>query len=86
MSDAQRDEGAPLQATPLDPLCTDIRGLSRMLGVSVRHLRSMNARAVLPAALSVGRRRLWRTEEVTAWVRAGMPSRERWRWPNGGAR
>lgn len=60
------------------PACTDARGVAALLGVSVRHVRSMRARGALPEPLSIGRRRVWRIAELSAWIADGMPPVERW--------
>lgn len=74
---------ASVQRVPsrvVEPLCVDARDLAVLLGISPRHVRAMKARGALPEALRIGRRRLWRVEEIRAWVTAGMPPRDRWQW------
>lgn len=80
---ARLEHGARRQ---LEALCVDAPDLAAMLGVSLRHLRAMNARGAIPTALAIGRRRVWRIEEIRAWVAAGMPPRHRWTWGEGGQR
>ncbi len=61
------------------PLLVDANGVAAMLNVSRRTVYSMQSTGELgPMALSVGGRKLWRTEELTRWVLAGCPHREKW--------
>ncbi|MEN6576948.1 MAG: helix-turn-helix domain-containing protein [Phycisphaerales bacterium] len=61
------------------PLLIDADGVAAMLGVSRRTVYSMQSTGELgPMALTVGGRRLWRTEELSRWVAAGCPRREVW--------
>lgn len=52
--------------------------VARSLRLSVRATWRANAAGVLPRPLKVGRATRWRSEEMTAWVRAGMPVRAAW--------
>jgi predicted DNA-binding transcriptional regulator AlpA len=63
---------------PLARLCVDANGVSDLLNLSVRTVRAMNARGTLPRPLKIGRRCVWRVDELRAWVARGAPSRERW--------
>lgn len=66
-----------------EPVCGDARAVAHLLGISPRHVRAMHSRAALPAPLAIGRRRVWRLDEIRAWVDAGMPPRDRWQWAGG---
>ena len=52
--------------------------VARSLRLSVRATWRANAAGFLPRPLKVGRATRWRSEEMTAWVRAGMPVRSEW--------
>lgn len=52
--------------------------VARSLRLSVRATWRANAAGFLPRPLKVGRATRWRSEEMTAWVRAGMPARAVW--------
>jgi predicted DNA-binding transcriptional regulator AlpA len=81
---AKRNDAAILvgdrgDVQPLVPLAVDANGVSDLLGgLSVRTVRSMNARGLLPRPLEIGRRRVWSVEELRNWVAAACPSREKW--------
>jgi predicted DNA-binding transcriptional regulator AlpA len=63
----------------LTPLLVDADAVAAILGVSRRTVYAMQSTGELgPMALSVGGRKLWRTEELTRWVAAGCPHREQW--------
>jgi prophage regulatory protein len=51
---------------------------AKMLGISPRHFRSMNASGRLPAPIRLGRSPRWAVDELRAWLLAGSPSREKW--------
>ena len=52
--------------------------VARSLRLSVRQTWRANAAGLLPRPLKVGKATRWRSEEMTAWVRAGMPERIVW--------
>ena len=60
------------------PLAVDSFGAARLLGVSESHWRIMVAAGRCPAGFRLGRRRLWSTAELSAWIQAGAPSADRW--------
>jgi len=63
----------------ITPLLVDAEALARMLGISKRSVYNMHADGTLgPLPVSLGSRKLWRTEEVSRWVAAGCPRRELW--------
>ena len=61
-------------------LCTDVRGVARMLNVSVRSVYRMSDAGNLPAPLTLGGSKRWRIAEIDAWTRAGSPPRKAWTW------
>lgn len=52
--------------------------VARSLRLSVRATWRANAAGFLPRPLKVGRATRWRSEEISDWVRAGMPVRAVW--------
>ena len=48
------------------------------LGVSRAHFLQLHSSGRVPRPVRLGRRVLWRKAELSAWVEAGCPSRERW--------
>ncbi len=74
-----RNETSRKIQVSLAPLLIDADGVAAMLGVSRRTVYSMQSTGELgPMALTVGGRKLWRTEELSRWVAAGCPRREVW--------
>ena len=59
-------------------LTYDAKGLADALGVSLRHVRRMDASGSIPRAVRLGRVKRWRVDEISAWLSAGAPSREHW--------
>jgi excisionase family DNA binding protein len=66
------------QALELRPLVVDTLGVARLLGLSERTVRALNASGRLPRPLALGGRRLWSRRELEEWVDAGTPGRDRW--------
>jgi len=65
--------------TGVTPLLVDGKALAAMLSIGLSKLYQMDRSGHLgPMPMKFGRRTLWRTEEVAAWVRAGCPRRELW--------
>ena len=54
------------------------REVAAMAGVSERTWRRLVAAERTPAPIRLGKRVLWRIEEIDAWLRAGCPQREEW--------
>lgn len=58
----------------------DVDAVAKLLGVSARHVWKMNRNGRLgPTPVHLGRRALWRRDELLAWVDVGCPSRAKWR-------
>ena len=72
MADVQNSGGA--NGTEL----MTIGDVARTLRLSVRAAWRANAAGSLPRPLRIGQATRWRSEEITAWVRAGMPARNEW--------
>ena len=61
------------------PLLLDAKAVATILSVSRSTLyRMSNTGQLGPMPITLGRRKLWRHEEILAWVRAGCPRRELW--------
>jgi predicted DNA-binding transcriptional regulator AlpA len=61
------------------PLLLDAKAVAGLLSVGIRMIYSMRSSGELgPIPIRLGRRRLWRYDELAAWVRAGCPSRGAW--------
>ncbi len=71
-------ETYPMNTIENEPLALDVRGVAALLGVSARHVWSMNASARMPAPVRLGKRVLWRRDELVEWLAAGAPEREQW--------
>jgi excisionase family DNA binding protein len=72
LTESQHEQGLP------DRLLIDADELARLLGVSVRHVRRMDAGGEIPRAVRLGRSVRWRRDEIIAWIVAGVPDRDRW--------
>ena len=59
-------------------LALDAKTLARLLGVSVRHVRRMDASGKLPAAVRLGRSKRWLAGTIQAWLKAGAPDQRTW--------
>ena len=51
-------------------LAVDATKLGRILSVSVRHIRRLNASGMIPTPIRIGRCCRWSVEEIRAWLRA----------------
>ena len=61
------------------PLLLSAADAARILGIGKRHFYGLHSSGKLgPLPISLGRRTLWRREELEAWVRAGCPARQEW--------
>jgi hypothetical protein len=54
-------------------LLVDATEAAQLANVSVRHWLRLCDRGAAPAGLHLGRRRLWRREELVDWVKNGCP-------------
>jgi hypothetical protein len=63
---------------PDDRLLIDIFELGRLTSLSLSTLRRMDASRDIPGRVTVRRRVLFITEIIREWVRAGLPSRDKW--------
>jgi excisionase family DNA binding protein len=68
----------PGAGTPTRPLALSAADLARRLGVSLRHLRRLNATGEIPKPCRLGQSVRWPLAEIEAWLAAGAPDRETW--------
>jgi len=52
--------------------------VAKLLGISTRHLWSLNSSGRLPQPVRFGRAVRWRADEIRDWLAAGAPERSRW--------
>ncbi len=71
------------EPAPRPPLLTATE-VANILVVSVRTLWRLDASGKLPLAVTIGRSKRWRGEELTAWINAGCPRRTAWCWGRSG--
>ena len=72
MSEARMDAEA---------LLLDGREAARLCAVGLRTWRRLDSSGRVPLPVRIGRRVLWRADELREWIVAGCPSRARWTWP-----
>ena len=62
-----------------DPLLVGADDAAKLLGIGRSLFYTMHSSGQLgPLPIRLGRRALWRREELAAWVAAGCPERTRW--------
>ncbi len=64
----------------VDPLLLTALQAAALCGKSPRTWRSWHSAGWVPAPLRIGRSLLWRRDELIAWVAAGCPTRDAWRF------
>ena len=64
--------------SPQNPLLLSADQAAAFLGIGRSHLYSLHSSGRLPLPVKLGRRTLWRRDELSAWVAAGCPSRDKW--------
>ena len=70
--------GVDLTKLSFEPMLLDARAAAALCGVSARHWATLHSEGLIPAPVRLGRRVLWRAEELQGWTRAGCPPRLRW--------
>lgn len=63
------------------PLLVDVRDAAKQLGMSRSTFLKLHNSGRVPLPLRFGRVVRWRVEELQAWVTAGCPGRDAWKWP-----
>lgn len=67
-----------------DPLTLDATGAARLIGISRSTFWKLHGMGQTPAPLRLtGRVVRWRRNELTAWIAAGCPRRDQWKYPAG---
>lgn len=61
-----------------DPMLLNASSAAAALGISRSYFFQLAAALKVPAPMKLGRRSLWRRDELEEWVRAGCPSRAKW--------
>ena len=61
-----------------EPILLDVKQTSAMLGIGRAHLYTLHSGGQLPLPIHLGRRTLWRADELKNWVKAGCPNRKKW--------
>jgi predicted DNA-binding transcriptional regulator AlpA len=66
-------------AQHLAPMAVDAVGLADLLSCSKRHIRRLDAEALIPRGFYLGGRcKRWRVDEIREWLSAGSPDRAAW--------
>ncbi len=71
---------AQLNVDALQPLAVSGQDAGKLIGVSPRTWRRLDAGGHVPLALRIGggRCKRWSVDELLAWISAGAPTRARW--------
>lgn len=67
----------PIEAPADPPLLIDRREVARLTSMSPMSVTRHAETGRLPMPLKIGRRRLWRRDELVFWIEAGCPRIER---------
>ena len=64
----------------VDPqtLAVDAKSLGKMIGVSLRKVRQLDASGKLPKPVRIGASVRWSVDELRSWVAEGCPDRDTW--------
>ena len=62
-------------------LLVDAKEAARLCGIGLRTWHTLTSAGRTPNPLRLGRRVLWRRDELLAWIDAGCPPRHNWEWP-----
>jgi predicted DNA-binding transcriptional regulator AlpA len=65
-------------ATTPDKLLLSAEETAMMIGVHRTHIYALHNSGRLPLPVRLGRRTLWRAEELRDWTQAGCPDRRKW--------
>lgn len=57
---------------------TDIRGLAKLIDISVSTARRLDVAGKVPVSLKIGGSKKWRISELKEWICEGCPSRVKW--------
>ncbi len=64
--------------TAHETLLMDAAETARTLGLGRSTFWRLHSAGKVPLPVRLGRRTLWRRDEIEAWVRAGCPPRSKW--------
>lgn len=79
-----RERSRQQLATPVNRLLLSAAHAAATCDVSLRSWSRLDSAGLIPSAIRLGGRKVWRAEELGEWVRAGCLPRSSWRWkPNG---
>lgn len=73
-----KDSTNPPEFRATQPALLSANGTAQLLGVSRSYVFELDATERLPAAVRLGRRRLWSSAELLAWAEHGCPRRAVW--------
>ena len=62
----------------ISPLAHSPSDLSRLLGISVCHLRRLESAGKIPKPVRLGRLLRWPASEIEQWLAEGSPDRKAW--------
>ena len=74
--DGDVGDGAMLAKT--ESMLIDAKEAAGLCGVGRTTWLSLSSAGKTPASVRLGRRVLWRRDELKSWIAAGCPSREKW--------
>ena len=63
--------------TPM-ALMVDAKVAAHLCGIGKTTWYQLHAAGRIPMPIRLGRRTLWRRDELTAWIAAGCPTRHQW--------
>ncbi len=72
------DENKMSSKDLVDPLLVDARKAASMCGIGRTLWYDLGSAGRLPKPIRLGRRLLWRVDEIKAWIAAGCPGRSLW--------
>lgn len=68
----------------VQPLLLDAKAAAKVCNISRAHFLSLHCAGRIPLPIRLGRRVLWRATELSSWIEAGCPARDRWQTLKGG--
>lgn len=69
---------ATSKSQPATPLLLNAEAAAAFCGIGKRTWRTWDAGGLVPAPVTGGRAKFWRSAELADWVAAGCPSRKTW--------
>ena len=68
----------PSSSAVVEPILLSAVQAAQLCGVSRSHFLGLHVAGKVPLPVRLGRRTLWKTDELKSWVEAGCPPREVW--------